>query len=146
MPSALANRIATLPRLTPVTDIVRLAREAGLAVEIVAEVYSKIGDRYGFDWLRRAAAQLSTDSAWDKLAVTAIVDDFYGHQADLVGTILNGKIKGKDVEGLIEDWAMLRQPQIARGAQLLQELRASGTPDLAMLAVANRQIKSIVVG
>ncbi len=146
VPTLLAKRIATLPFLTPVTDIVRLARAAGLGVEVVAEVYCKIGDRYGFDWLRRAAAALSTDSAWDKLAVTAIVDDFYGHQADLVGRVLAGKLNEAGVEGLIESWASQLQSQIARGEQLLQELRTSGTPDLAMLAVANRQIKSIVAG
>ena len=50
-----------------------------------------MGDRYGFDWLRRAASSLPTDTAWDKLAVTAIVDDFYGHQSELVAAVLNGQ-------------------------------------------------------
>jgi glutamate dehydrogenase len=33
---------------------------------------------------------------------------------------------------------------IARAEQLISELRASGNPDFAMLAVANRQLKSLV--
>ena len=47
-----------------------------------------------------------------------------------------------EVDHLLETWADQRRPQLGRNAQLLQELRSSGTPDLAMLAVANRQIKS----
>ena len=34
----------------------------------------------GFDWLRRAAERLPRDTAWDKLAVTAVIDDLFGHQ------------------------------------------------------------------
>jgi NAD-specific glutamate dehydrogenase len=33
---------------------------------------------------------------------------------------------------------------IARAEQLIAELRASGNPDLAMLVMANRQLKSLV--
>jgi len=146
VPAALARRIAILIHLSPVCDVVRLARETTLPVESVAEVYSTVGDRYGFDWLRRAAASLSTDTAWDKLAVTAIVDDFYGHQSELVAAVLNGKPSDGGLDDMLEAWADQRRPQLSRNAQLLQELRASGAPDLAMLAVANRQIKAIVAG
>ena len=146
VPKQLVRSLVLLAFLSPVCDIVRLSREAGLPVETVAAVYSTVGDRYGFDWLRRAAAELSTDTAWDKLAVTAIVDDFYGHQSQLVRDVLKEKTEDAEVESMIEAWADPRRAQIARSELLLQELRASGTPDLAMLAVANRQMKSIVAG
>jgi glutamate dehydrogenase len=146
VPAALARRIAILIHLSPVCDVVRLARETTLPVERVAEVYSTVGNRYGFDWLRRAAASLPTDTAWDKLAVTAIVDDFYGHQSELVAAVLNGKPGDGGLDDMLETWADQRRPQLSRNAQLLQELRSSGAPDLAMLAVANRQIKAIVAG
>ena len=48
-------------------------------------------------------------------------------------------------EGLVIDaWADSRRPLVARTEQLLSELKASGAPDLAMLAVTNRQLKSMV--
>ena len=146
VPKALARAVGLLAFLSPVCDIVRLSREAGLPAETVAAVYSTVGDRYGFDWLRRAAAELSTDTAWDKLAVTAVVDDFYGHQSELVRDVLKVNAADSEVESMIETWAEPRRAQILRSEQLLQELRTSGTPDLAMLAVANRQMKSIVTG
>ena len=145
-PKALARRIAALALMAPACDVVRIARDTGLPVETVARIYFSIGEEFGFDWLRRAAGQLPTDTAWDKLAVTAIVDDFLGHQSELTARVLEGKSAKDDVGGLIEGWAAQRRPLILRSEQLVQELKASGTPDLAMLAVANRQLKSMVIG
>ena len=145
-PKALARRIAALALMAPACDVVRIARDTGLPVDTVARIYFSIGEEFGFDWLRRAAGQLPTDTAWDKLAVTAIVDDFLGHQSELTARVLEGKSAKDDVGGLIEGWAAQRRPLILRSEQLVQELKASGTPDLAMLAVANRQLKSMVAG
>ena len=152
-PQALARRIASLPLLAPVCDVVRIAATLQLPVERVAEAYFKIGERFGFDWLRRSAGSLPTDTAWDKLAVSAIVDDFYGHQSELTTRVLNGGATGKAArkgadatDTVIATWSAGREPLVARTEQLLEELKASGTPDFAMLAVANRQLKSMVSG
>src|SRR3546814_540941 len=125
----------------------------------------KIGERFGFDWLRRSAGSLPTDTAWDKLAVSAIVDDFYGHQSELTIRVLNGsapvtggakskaKAKGEGAaagtggtETVIATWSAGREPLVARTEQLLEELKASGTPHFSMLAVATRQLKSMISG
>jgi glutamate dehydrogenase len=151
-PQNLARRIASLPLLAPVCDIVRIAATLKLPVEKVAEAYFKIGERFGFNWLRRSAGSLPTDTAWDKLAVSAIIDDFYGHQSDLTTRVLNGNGrntgpgKGGGTDKVIASWSAGREPLVARTEQLLEELKASGTPDFAMLAVANRQLKSMVSG
>ena len=120
-----------------------------LPVERAAQTYFRIGERFGFEWLRRSAGSLPTDTAWNKLAVSAIVDDFYGHQSELTVRVLDGSGKGKADGGtdtVIATWSAGREPLVARTEQLLEELKASGTPDLAMLAVANRQLKSMVSG
>ena len=145
-PKPLAQRIASLSSLAPVCDIVRIAGALKLPVEKVAEAYFTIGDRFGFDWLRRSAGGLSTDTAWDKLAVTAIIDDFYGHQSELTTRVLNGNGKAAATEKVIDKWSAQRAPLVSRTDQLLEELKSSGAPDLAMLAVANRQLKSMVSG
>ncbi len=149
-PRALARRVASLARLAPVCDVVRIAATLKLPVEKVAEAYFTIGDRFGFDWLRRSAGSLPTDTAWDKLAVSAIIDDFYGHQSELTTRVLNGnsagKSKAKATDKIITDWSEGRAPLVTRTEQLLEELKSSGTPDFAMLAVANRQLKSMVSG
>ncbi len=146
VPEDLARSVAALRLLPPTLDIVRIAGDTGSAVGDVGETYFTIGNRFGFDWLRGAAHQLPTEEAWDKLAITAIIDDLYSHQTDLTLEVIqqaNGKGAGN---GSIEGWAEHRKPLITRTEQLLAELKAAGTPDLAMLAVANRQLKSLVAG
>ena len=127
-PAALARRIAGLGFLVPSLDIVRISRESGLPVEQIARLYFAVGERFGFDWLRRAAAQLSTDTAWDKLAVTAIVDDFFGHQSDLTTRIIDskGRKEAGETDGLIEGWASSRRPLVARSEQLIVERSGRG--------------------
>jgi len=143
VPKELAARVASLALLSPACDIVRIAGTAKIPVEQAGEAYFTIGARFGFDWLRRAAGHLPTDTAWDKLAVTAIIDDLFGHQGELTSRVLSTTENSPSPE-MLEDWALPRRPLIARAEQLLAELRASGHPDLAMLAVANRQLKSLV--
>jgi glutamate dehydrogenase len=145
VPDALARRVATLRILPPALDIVRIAERVGGDVLGVGQTYFTVGNRFGFDWLRRAANQLPTDDAWDKLAVTAIIDDFYSHQSDVTFYVLeqNGQGDGNGT-GAVERWARGRPTTVNRTEQLLAELRTAGTPDLAMLAVANRQLKSLV--
>jgi glutamate dehydrogenase len=140
---ALARRIASLPLLAPACDVVRIAGSVGQPVEQAAKAYFGIGARFGFDWLRRAAGLLPTDTAWDKLAVTAVIDDLFGHQSELTQRVLRNAGNGA-AESVIDEWAEARRPLVARTQQLLAELQAMGTPDFAMLAVANRQLKSMV--
>ena len=143
-PEELARRVGRLSFLVPACDIVRIAQAADLEVLEVGRAYFAIGARFGFDWLRRAAGHLPSDSAWDKLAVTAIVDDLYGNQSELTTRIVDGLTDLSAGDGAIENWAEGRRPLVVRSEQLLAELQASANPDLAMLAVANRQLRSMV--
>ena len=143
-PEALARRVAGLGLLSPACDVVRIAKAAGLSVRQAGDAYFTIGARFGFDWLRRAAGHLPTDTAWDKLAVTAIIDDLFGHQSELTTRVLNVAGDGAAAAAVIDSWADQRGPLVARTQQLLTELQSTGTPDFAMLAVANRQLKSMV--
>ena len=144
VPDALAERIAALSLLYAACDIVRIAQGSALGGLEVGKAYFAVGARFGFDWLRRAAGLLPSDSAWDKLAVTAIVDDLYGHQGELTSRVVDGNKSLEAPEEIIDTWTDGRRPLVARTDQLLGELQAAGTPDLAMLAVANRQLRAMV--
>jgi glutamate dehydrogenase len=138
-----AHRVAQLQSLAAACDIVRLARAGEWPGRPVAEIYFAIGARFGFNWLRRAALRLPADSAWDKLAVNAIVDDLYGHQTELVRNVLESAGSSELEVSDIEVWAEDRRPLVIRTEQLIAELQSIANPSLAMLAVANRQLKSI---
>jgi glutamate dehydrogenase len=140
----LSWRVACLPLLAPsALDIVRLAHSARTPVVEVGNTYFAIGERFGLNWLRHIAGQLPTDNAWDKQAVTAIIDDLFNHQCTLTQRVLAEAQPGAPTAERIETWVAGRRPLVTRTEQLLSELHALGTPSFAMLAVANRQLKSM---
>jgi glutamate dehydrogenase len=140
----LAARLALLPRLIGLAEIVRLADAVGQDPAAVAQAYFPVGARFGLDWLRDAAAQLRRETAqhWDKMALAAIIDDLYGHQFALTRAILAAG--DGEPAARIDAWAKQRAAAVAQTARLVEDLRGSGAADLAMLAVANRQLRALV--
>ena len=51
---------------------------------------------------------------------------------------------GARIAAMIDGWAADRGAALARTDSLLAELRKAGSIDLAMLAVANRQLRSLI--
>jgi len=144
-PPETAARVARLPFLAPACDIVRLAQGSGRPIDEVARIYVRAGARFGFVWMRGAAAHLTADTAWDKLAVSALVDDLDGQQAELAARVLKLAQPGEPPEAAIERFAESRRPLVTRTEQLLAELEAAPTLDFTMLAVACRQLKSMTL-
>jgi glutamate dehydrogenase len=144
VPLPLARRVGVIHLLAPSLDIVHISRATQVPVEQVGRTYFAVGARFGLDWLRRAAAGLPADSHWDKQAVVAVTDDFYGHQRELTTRILAARpSNGVDP---IDAWTSARGPAVQRTETLIADLRQTGSAGLAMLAVANRQLRSLVGG
>jgi glutamate dehydrogenase len=146
VPHALAQRIASLDFLAPGLDIVRMAQTTGAAVETVARTYFAVGDRFDIDWLRDAAATVPEETHWSRLAVTAIVDDLYSHQRDLTSRVLATNGAHGEIGAMIDSWAAERGAALSQTDALIADLKKAGAVDLAMLAVANRQLRSLIGG
>jgi glutamate dehydrogenase len=141
VPADLARRVASLGILASALDITRIARLCRRDVPDVASVYFELGHRFGMEWLRSRAAKVKTENHWQKQAVSAIIDDLYGLQSDLTARILSD---GESHEAAITTWAAARQGPVDRINHLLTELRGVARVDLAMLAVANRQLRGLI--
>jgi glutamate dehydrogenase len=144
-PKETAARVARLPFLAPACDVVRLAQASSRPIDAVARMYFGAGARFGFIWLRRAAAHLKADTAWEKLAISALVDDLDGQQAELTARVLRLAQPGEPPEAAIERFAESRRPLVTRTEQLLAELQTASILDFTMLAVAARQLKSMTL-
>jgi glutamate dehydrogenase len=145
VPEPLARRVASLDVLSSACDIVRIARTGRLPVVDAGRVYFAVGARFGIDWLRAAAAAVAGDSHWQRLAIRAVVEELFSHQSELTVRVINasgGAMPAGD--GLIDRWAAARQAAVNRTEELLSELRSAGAVDLAMLAVANRQLRAMI--
>jgi glutamate dehydrogenase len=143
-PEELARRVGSLDVLASALDIVRIALTAGLPVEPVGRIYFAIGSRFWLDWLRAAAAELSPDSEWQRQAIASLVDDLYGHQRELTTRILDAG-GGVDIaEEMIDTWAAARKHAVDRSERVLNDLQSAPSLDLAMLTVANREIRAVI--
>ncbi|XHO84271.1 NAD-glutamate dehydrogenase [Azospirillum sp. A29] len=143
VPEELARRVAALPVLASAPDLVRVAERTGRDVPAVAAVYFRLGRRLGLEWLRDKADGAKADNHWQKQAIAAIVDDLFAHQTELTVRVLDGTADGGTA---VEGWIAQRKPVVERVEHLLSELRGQVDLDLAMLTVANRQLRGMMVG
>ncbi len=145
VPEDLARRVAIIDGVIPACGIVAVAEGLGVAVEKVCKTYFEIGVRIGFDWLRTAASLLKTTSHWQRRALTALVDDFYSQQTALAAAVLKSAA-GLYGDAAIETWIEENRSVVERTRDLLDDLRTTEAIDLSMLTVANRQIRTLIMG
>jgi glutamate dehydrogenase len=150
VPRALARKIASLEVLAAGGDVVQISRHTGVPVLDTGRIYFELGARLGIDWMRHASRVLDPQGEWEKLAVEAIVDDSYRHQSELTNRVLDvaggGRIGTRAADGMIETWIGSRNGAVERTCQLLEDLRENESVDLAMLTVANGQLRSLLTG
>jgi glutamate dehydrogenase len=139
VPEPLAAEIGALPFFAAAVEIAALAERAAQPVERAARVYYGTGARFALDEMRAAARRLPAETAWQKLAVEAMIDEVDGLQADLAARILASPCAASPDP--LAAWAAEHSAALVPAEALARELRAATTPDLAMLVVAGRQLR-----
>jgi glutamate dehydrogenase len=138
VPAELAERMAKLDFLVSAVDIVKLAVGVRADVGELGRRFFAVGSRFRLDLLRMAARKLAADTAWRKLATGALIEDLYGHQADLTARAMSQD------ESAFEAWLATHAAEISHLDALITEIVQAPTPDLAMLTVANRHLRALV--
>ncbi len=146
VPKALANRVAGLVNMFSGCDIIRMSSARNMSVEDAASLYFAIGTRFHLGSLRGAADRLETKNHWQKLAIAALIEEIYGHQLALASQVMDARGNRKkkfDQDEAIAVWDEKNQISIERTEQLIAELSATEINDLAMIAVASRQLRTL---
>jgi len=138
-PAALAARIGEAPFLAAALDVGDLAERSGQQLERAAQVYYGVGARFALDEMRTAARRLRAETSWQKQAVESTIDDAFALQTDLAARILASE--SSDEPDPIAAWSATNASTLMPVEPLLRELRVAASPDLAMLVVANRQLR-----
>ena len=112
--------------------------------EEVGEVYFAVGEKLGLDWLRAQAEMIQPENNWERMAISAIVDDLFGQQRALTGNVLHGA-DGTVGEAAVERWIDNHRAPMARTRQLTADIRASGGLDVAKHAIANRHVRRLII-
>ncbi|WP_369405886.1 hypothetical protein [Sneathiella glossodoripedis] len=143
VPEKLARRVASLAPLRSSLDVVQVGKISNRPIGEVGGVYYAVGANLYLDWLRFAAEGIEPENHWERLAVTAIIDDLYGQQRALTNSVFSLAGKHKGLKAL-EHWQEQNESPVRRSQHLIEEFKASGTVDIAKLAFANRQFRSMI--
>jgi glutamate dehydrogenase len=122
VPKAAALRISGLVNLFSACDIVALAAARKLPVTLVAKIYFGVGTRFRLGSLRGAAEGLKADTHWQKIAISALIEETYGHQLVLSTSVLDSA-QGKVLPAkAIEQWIERNQGVVEQTDRLLADL------------------------
>ncbi len=135
VPRDLALKVAALDRLPRALDIVELAAAHEIEVEQVAATYDQLGERLRLDWLVDRIVELPRADRWQALARNALREDAADQQRRIVDAVLGA--------GSYEVWASAHAAAITRANELLDDIRAHATCDVATLSVALRELRAL---
>jgi glutamate dehydrogenase len=135
VPAELAAHVAGLDALFNALDIVEVADRLKRGVAEVARVHFALAGELDFPWLRSSIAILPAENHWQTLAKAALRDELTGMLRALTSDALR--------TGDIAAWKARNAALHERFRQILGELRAADSPDLAMLSVALRELRNL---
>jgi glutamate dehydrogenase len=143
VPAELAQRIVHLDALFPVLDLVEIAERANVSLEEAAGVYFALGDRLELHVLHERIGALPRQERWEALARRALWEDLHGERRALTEDVLR-TISADGVAGRVDAWLARNAAPVERTLQVLADVRAGGSFDLATLSVAVREIRNLI--
>jgi glutamate dehydrogenase len=146
VPSELAGRVAGMPSLLSVFDIVEVADASKRELEPVMAVYFSLGSRLELNWLRERIIELPRSNRWQALARAALRDDLYSLHRALTQEVLETGGRRTDAEQAIEDWSQRNSTGLERAVSMLDDIKASRSYDTTTLPVALREVRNLIRG
>ncbi|MEJ8835637.1 NAD-glutamate dehydrogenase [Ramlibacter sp. AN1133] len=142
VPRALAVQVDGAEALFNALDIAEIAEASKKPLELTAQVHAGVGERLGLARMQQQIEQLPADSFWHSLAKIALSDDL----TDLQRSIAQQAVlhQDGDARSVLDRWEQGNRQALERAQRLLQELKDTGTGDLAMLSVALRELRNLV--
>ena len=144
VPASLAGRVAGMPSMIALFDIVEAARISKRAPKEVMTIYFKLAYRLELGWLRDRIIDLPRTNLWEALARAAMRDDLYSLHRSLTQDVLDTSEPGSECDTAIEAWEQRNQRGLARCVAMLDNIRASHSYNTTTLAVALREVRNLI--
>ncbi|MBB5020207.1 glutamate dehydrogenase [Chitinivorax tropicus] len=145
VPAEIASALARAEPLLSSLDILDIAHANMAAPEMVAQIHFDIGANLSLDWMLSAINRLPRDNRWSTLARSALRDDLYRQHRSLTALVLQTAHTG-EWQTASATWRTHRKQGVDACRELLTELQAHPTQDLAMLSAALRELRNHLIG
>jgi glutamate dehydrogenase len=144
VPAGLAARVAGMPSMISVFDIVEVAAATRRDRATVMSVYSQLGSRLELNWLRDRIIQLPRANRWQALARAALREDLSSVHRMLTREVLESAGSDAGAEAAIEAWSQRNAAAVARHIAMLSDINASRVYDTTTLPVALREARNLL--
>jgi glutamate dehydrogenase len=135
VPRELAARVAGLDAAFNALDVMQVADRLKRDVDEVARTHFALAAELDVPWLRSRIGILAAENHWQTLAKAALRDE--------LSAMLRAATADALGAGGAAAWKTRNAALHERFLQILGELRAAESPDLAMLSVAMRELRNL---
>jgi glutamate dehydrogenase len=143
-PADLAEAVAALRPQTTAVDIADLAAGARWDAPQTARLYHAVGEAFGFERLRAAAAGIAARDDYERQAVRELVLEIANEQAARVRAVMAGVRRGPhDVRATIASWIEPRKASVDRGLLVIADIEAAADGwSFPKLSIATAAVKA----
>jgi glutamate dehydrogenase len=143
VPAPLAERLASLAALYAALDLTEVAIEQKQDPAVLASLYFSLVGELQLRWFAEKIGQLPTDTPWQALARNALRDDLSTQQRALTTAVARMSPDSKDPAAMLAAWKERYAGALGRLSSMTDELKRSGSIDLAVLSVLLRELRSL---
>ncbi|MFD2166577.1 NAD-glutamate dehydrogenase [Thalassotalea euphylliae] len=140
VPKKTARRISQLSTLFSVMDLAEIANQDGRSVELVAELYFKLGDRLDLHWFLDQITKQPVSNHWQALARASFREELDWQQRSITMVALKADAKSKSTDELLDKWFEQSAQPLERWQHILADFRTSQTHEFAKFSVALREL------
>jgi glutamate dehydrogenase len=140
-----AHKLALLPILNTVWDVIRISKEQKQDLKTVAKVYYGLNKALSLVWLRDQAKTLEPETRWEAETLKSVADRLYVTQAQLTKRIVNEVCVGKKCPtNPVQDWIDLNQDNVQPILDLVEMMNEEQKIDFAMLTSVESRFSQLV--
>jgi glutamate dehydrogenase len=144
VPPSLSARVAEMPSMIALFDIVEAARTSDREPAEVMTVYFRLGSRIELNWLRDRIIDLPRADRWEALARAAMRDELYSLHRVLTQEVLEAGGLGCDCGAAIAAWEQRNERALERCLAILDSIKASHSYNTTTLPVALRAVRNLI--
>jgi len=145
VPKALASHVASLEAAYPTLNLLEVTSTEEVNPKEATDVYFKLGFALELFWLRDRIQELPRNNYWQRKARMALRYDLYMELRALTQSALEQTCHIRSVNGRVACWLEQNAIAVNHCQHLLADIRSSSSHDLAMLSVAMRELRSLMM-
>ncbi|MEW6984445.1 NAD-glutamate dehydrogenase [Colwelliaceae bacterium 6471] len=140
VPKHIAARISQLSTLFSAMDIAEIVQSEGRSVDVVADLYFKLGVRLDLHWFLDQITRQPVQNHWQALARASFREELDWQQRSLTMVVLKCRADVSDTEAMLDNWFEINAQTLARWKQILADFRTGQTHEFAKFSVALREL------